>query len=181
MRLGAYIHGETASGFRERIRQTKAATDAAYDSAVRILLQSIAADEQSAALVIATHNEASVVSAVSTMEELGLQPDHPNVHFAQILGMADHLTYALGLGTKHTSTSARKITAPTMATDEEDTGSDKGRVSDSYNVAKLLVYGDFDQVLPWMLRRLQENQDVLGAAARERSLLWRELRRRWFG
>merc|ERR1711898_31842 len=64
---GAYIHGETVDGFRERIRPTKAATDAAYDAAVRSILQSIAADDQSAAVVIATHNEASVVSAVSTM------------------------------------------------------------------------------------------------------------------
>ena len=134
---------------------------------MRSLLTSIADDEQSAAIVIATHNEASVVSAVSTMAELGLPPDHSSVHFAQILGMADHLTYALGLGTTTASTSGARGTSSS--------------VLDSHNATKLLVYGDFDQVLPWMLRRLQENQDVLGAAARERSLLWCELRRRRFG
>jgi hypothetical protein len=134
---------------------------------VRSLLTSIAGDEKSAAIVIATHNEASVVSAVSMMKQLGLPPDHSGVHFAQILGMADHLTYALGLGTTAASSSSGRSTASSAP--------------GSHNVTKLLVYGDFDQVLPWMLRRLQENQDVLGAAARERSLLWRELRRRRFG
>jgi hypothetical protein len=176
---GAYIFGETDSGFRERIRPTKAATDAAYDAAVRSLLTSIADDKQSAAIVIATHNEESVVSAVSTMKELGLPPDHPSVHFAQILGMADHLTYALGLGTTTESTSGAESSSSSVATSQKDVES--GSVPGSHNVTKLLVYGDFDQVLPWMLRRLQENQDVLGAAARERSLLWRELRRRRFG
>jgi hypothetical protein len=170
---GAYIHGETQDGFRDRIRPSKADTDAAYDSAVRSLLESIAADAGSAAVVIATHNEASVVSAVEAMEALSLEPDHPNVHFAQILGMADHLTYALGLGT--TPAAAAEV-ASSSSSSSSSAAAASGTAT--HNATKLLVYGDFDQVLPWMLRRLQENQDVLGAAARERSLLWRELRRR---
>ena len=114
-----------------------------------------------------------------------MAPDHRNVHFAQILGMADHLTYALGLGTTSSSESAPRNTESSTANGQKDRGSSDNcggvDVLDSHNVTKLLVYGDFDQVLPWMLRRLQENQDVLGAAARERSLLWRELWRRLFG
>ena len=147
-------------------------------------MESIGEDEQSAAVVIATHNEASVVSAVSAMRELGVPPNHLNVHFAQILGMADHLTYALGLGTTASSESAPRNTQSSTVDGHKDCGSGDNvgvDVLDSHNVTKLLVYGDFDQVLPWMLRRLQENQDVLGAAARERSLLWRELWRRRFG
>ena len=105
--------------------------------------------------MVATHNESSVRRAVAKMAEVGLPPAHTHVHFAQILGMADHLTYALGLGTQ------------------------EGEAT--HNSNKLLVYGDFDEVLPWMLRRLQENQDVLGAAARERALLWREVGRRLSG
>ena len=170
---GAYIHGETQDGFRDRIRPSKADTDAAYDSAVRSLLESIAADAGSAAVVIATHNEASVVSAVEAMEALSLEPDHPNVHFAQILGMADHLTYALGLGTTPAAAAAVGAT-----TEVASSSAAAASGTATHNATKLLVYGDFDQVLPWMLRRLQENQDVLGAAARERSLLWRELWRR---
>jgi hypothetical protein len=99
-------------------------------------------------VVVATHNEASVCRAVNVMQQLELPAAHPQVHFAQILGMADHLTYALGTAA-----------AP-------------------YNATKLLVYGQYGEVLPWLLRRLQENQDVLGSAKRERKLLWAELARR---
>ena len=134
--------GATAAGRRGYIQATKSDTDAAYDAAVASLLEAIAADEASCAIVVATHNEPSVRRAVAKMAEVGLPPAHTHVHFAQILGMADHLTYALGLGTQ------------------------EGEAT--HNSNKLLVYGDFGEVLPWMLRRLQENQDVLGAAARER-------------
>ena len=47
-----------------------------------------------------------------------------------------------------------------------------------YNALKLVPYGAFDELLPWLLRRLEENSSILGAAAEERPLLRRELRRR---
>ena len=43
---------------------------------------------------------------------------------------------------------------------------------------KLVPYGSFDEILPWLLRRLEENQDALGACATERPLLRAELARR---
>ena len=80
------------------------------------------------------------------MDSLGLRPDHPRVHVAQILGMADDLTLTVGLR--------------------------------GYNALKLVPYGRFDEVMPWLLRRLEENQDALGAAADERPLLRGEVGRR---
>ena len=130
---GAYIFGETAAGFGDRIQPTKADTDAAYDSAIKSVLSAIAEEEASAAVVIATHNEQSVRSAVGVMDALGVPADHPHVHFAQILGMADHLTYALGLGTSSVGSSAQNVGAAAPPT---------------HNAMKLLVYGDFDEVLP---------------------------------
>ena len=50
-----------------------------------------------------------------------------------------------------------------------------------YNALKLVPYGAFDELLPWLLRRLEENSSILGAAAEERPLLRRELRRRVLG
>mmetsp|Transcript_27902 Transcript_27902/g.91003 ORF Transcript_27902/g.91003 Transcript_27902/m.91003 type:complete len:432 (-) Transcript_27902:90-1385(-) len=50
-----------------------------------------------------------------------------------------------------------------------------------YNALKLMPYGHFDEVLPWLLRRLEENQDALGAAGEERPLLRHEMRRRLLG
>jgi len=32
-----------------------------------------------------------------------------------------------------------------------------------YNAHKLVLFGDFSEVFPWLLRRLDENQDVMGA------------------
>jgi hypothetical protein len=46
------------------------------------------------------------------------------------------------------------------------------------NALKLVPFGHFSQVLPWLLRRLEENQDALAAAATERPLLRGELQRR---
>ena len=47
-----------------------------------------------------------------------------------------------------------------------------------FNALKLVPYGELQQVLPWLLRRLDENQDALGASAAERPLLRQEVRRR---
>ena len=49
------------------------------------------------------------------------------------------------------------------------------------NAHKLVPYGAFEEVLPWLLRRLDENNDALAAAAIERPLLRAELRRRALG
>ena len=47
-----------------------------------------------------------------------------------------------------------------------------------YNACKLVPYGEFDELLPWMLRRLEENSDVVNAGQQEKYLLWKEVRRR---
>lgn len=49
---------------------------------------------------------------------------------------------------------------------------------DGYNSHKLVLYGDFDEVFPWLLRRLEENQDMLSAMASERHVLSSELESR---
>lgn len=71
------------------------------------------------------------------------------IHMAQILGMSDNVTYALGLA--------------------------------GYNVHKLVLFGDFFDIFPWLLRRLDENGDLLGAMATERTHLWRVIRHRLWG
>ena len=54
----------------------------------------------------------------------------------------------------------------------------------NYNANKLVLYGDFDEVFPWLLRRLDENRDMFGAAQQSRTLLVGEAGRRlraWTG
>ncbi|KAM3916869.1 hydroxyproline dehydrogenase [Leptodactylus fuscus] len=50
-----------------------------------------------------------------------------------------------------------------------------------YLVYKSIPYGSVDSVLPYLVRRAQENQSVLQGIRKERDLLRRELRRRLLG
>ena len=47
-------------------------------------------------MMVASHNQASVEAAVALMHDLDMHPTQSGVHFGQLLGMADHLTYTLG-------------------------------------------------------------------------------------
>ena len=47
-------------------------------------------------MMVASHNQASVEQAVALMHHLGIPPTSNQVHFGQLQGMADHLTYTLG-------------------------------------------------------------------------------------
>ena len=142
---GAYRTGETARD-RAVLQPSKAHTDAAYDDCAAMLLDEAIGAGAGASLLLATHNRPSAEKLADALRVSGAPLDHPRVHFAQILGMADDLTLSLGL--------------------------------EGFNAYKLVPYGAFDEVLPWLLRRLEENQDALGAAAAERPLLRSELRGR---
>lgn len=155
---GAYMHSEQKRARQMRhmpwkegaaplLLQRKEETDAAFDEAVKVLLEQIARDKSSAAVVIATHNRNSILGAVESMERLGLERDHRRVTFAQIMGMADNITLALG---QH-----------------------------GYNSHKLVLFGKFNELFPWLLRRLEENSDMLGAMSSEKHLIYTELRRRF--
>ena len=128
-------------------------THRCYDDAVDLLLRRRARrgngkNDPRTEVVIATHNEASVARAVRVMDEPDLAPNNDGVHFAQLYGMSDNLTFTLGRG--------------------------------GYNAFKYLSYGKVDEVVPYLVRRAQENGDVLGNAAKEMGLLREELGKRFF-
>ena len=50
--------------------------------------------------------------------------------------------------------------------------------SDHYNVAKYVPYGPVKEVLPYLIRRAQENTSVKGQTGRELSLIIKEKKRR---
>ena len=47
-------------------------------------------------LVVATHNQSSIEFVVDYMARNGIDPASGGIYFAQLLGMADHLTFSLG-------------------------------------------------------------------------------------
>lgn len=93
---GAYIHTETEHarqhGLPLPILDSKESTDVQYDAAIALLLRNIG----SAALVVATHNSASVEKAMSEMQRLAIDKSSTRVNFAQLMGMCEDLTLSLG-------------------------------------------------------------------------------------
>jgi proline dehydrogenase len=141
---GAYMEKEraraSAKGVASPIQPDKQSTDADYDAAVNFCISN------NIACIIATHNEKSNLAAVALMEEKGLPLNHPYVHFSQLYGMSDHITFNLA----------------------------KAGVS----VSKYLPFGPIADVIPYLMRRAQENSSVSGQTGRELGLIKKELRRR---
>jgi len=47
-----------------------------------------------------------------------------------------------------------------------------------FNANKLVLFGDFMEVFPWLIRRLDENRDMLGAAQQTQPFFLTEAKRR---
>ena len=143
---GAYLEKETDRAeemdYKNPMQPNKAATDRDYDAALTLCLDHI----DHVAVCAGTHNEASSRHLAKLMAERKLPPSHPNVFFAQLLGMSDNISFNLAHA--------------------------------GYNVAKYLPYGPVKAVLPYLIRRAEENTAVAGQASRETDLLKREIRRR---
>jgi proline dehydrogenase len=137
----------TAIGHESPLLASKEAVDANYDTNAINIIEHISKKQAAAPYIfVATHNTNSVDNCIDKMAQLGLDPKTSNIKFAQILGMSDHITFALA--------------------------------TRNFNAYKLACFGDFVQVYPWLLRRMQENQDIFGAMQTDRYLLWAELKRR---
>ena len=92
---GAYMEKERAraleEGYDSPIHDDKHGTDQDYDAAVEYCLKH--ADQVS--FVAGTHNESSTQKLVGMMYERRILPDNPHVHFSQLYGMSDNLSYVL--------------------------------------------------------------------------------------
>jgi len=92
---GAYMEKEIERaeelGYESPIQDSKEETDADYDAAVEYCLKYI--DEVS--MVAGTHNETSTQRLAQLMYERRIVPNHHHVHFSQLYGMSDNLSYVL--------------------------------------------------------------------------------------
>jgi proline dehydrogenase len=143
---GAYMEKErlraTEMNYASPIQPDKASTDRDYDEGVKLCLDHI----HNVSLIIATHNEESNLKATRILQEKNLPLDHTHVHFSQLYGMSDHITFNLAKA--------------------------------GCRVSKYLPFGPIEDVVPYLMRRAQENSSVAGQTSRELALIKKELERR---
>lgn len=143
---GAYMEKERTRasqfGYPSPIQQDKCFTDGDFNTAVEYCIDNI----ENIATVIATHNEYSNLRAAELMDTKGIAHNHPHIHFSQLYGMSDNITFNLAKA--------------------------------GYSVSKYLPFGPIRDVIPYLMRRAQENSSINGQTSREVILIRSELRRR---
>jgi len=143
---GAYMEKERAraaeKGYRSPIQPDKESTDKDYNDAVRFCIDHL----ENIAVIVASHNEYSNLLTTQLLDEKGYPHNHPHVHFSQLYGMSDNITFNLAKA--------------------------------GCSVSKYLPFGPIKDVVPYLMRRAQENTSVGGQTGRELSLIKKELRRR---
>lgn len=143
---GAYMEKERTraqqEGYPSPIQKDKDSTDLDYNNAVRFCVEHM----DTIGFVVATHNEASSLYAAELLDQKGIAHHHPHVHFSQLYGMSDNITFNLA--------------------------------KEGYRVSKYLPFGPIRDVIPYLMRRAQENSSVKGQTGRELSLIHQELERR---
>lgn len=143
---GAYMEKERQRAlemnYPSPINDTKQATDDEYNAALEFSID----PANNMYIVVGSHNEYSNLYAVELMEKYGL-PLHTNhVHFSQLYGMSDNITFNLAKA--------------------------------GCWVSKYLPFGPIKDVIPYLMRRAQENSSVSGQTGRELLLIKKELKRR---
>ena len=144
---GAYMDKERKRaldlGYPSPIQPNKESCDNDYNEAVAFCVDHL----DSIALIVASHNEYSNLYCTKLLDEKGLSHDHPHVHFSQLFGMSDNITFNLA--------------------------------KFGCRVSKYLPFGPIKDVIPYLMRRAQENSSVAGQTGRELGLIEKELKRRF--
>jgi proline dehydrogenase len=143
---GAYMEKERRRaeemGYPSPVQPDKESTDRDYNEGLEFSI--LHADR--IALIVASHNEQSNLYAVQLLRERGLALNHPHIHFSQLYGMSDNITFNLAKA--------------------------------GCAVSKYLPYGPIRDVIPYLMRRAQENSSVSGQTGRELGLIRKEMKRR---
>lgn len=92
---GAYMEKEREralmNGYDSPIQNTKEDTDKDYNLAVTYCLQHI----EGVSFIVASHNEYSNLLAANYLIDNQIAKNHPHVHFSQLYGMSDDITFNL--------------------------------------------------------------------------------------
>lgn len=143
---GAYMEKErnraAEMNYPSPIQPDKESCDKDYNAAVEFCIDHI--DRTS--VIVASHNEYSNLFTTQLLDKKGLPHNHPHVHFSQLYGMSDNITFNLA--------------------------------KSGCSVSKYLPFGPIKDVIPYLMRRAQENSSVSGQTGRELILIKKELQRR---
>ena len=143
---GAYMEKERARAVEKNypspIQPDKEATDRDYNAAVEFCIDHI----DHIACIVASHNDFSNLQATVLLKKKGHPFNHPHIHFSQLYGMSDHITFNLAKG--------------------------------GCSVSKYLPFGPIEDVVPYLMRRAEENSSLSGQTGKELALINRELVRR---
>ncbi len=92
---GAYMEKErkraAAFNYPSPIQSGKIDCDADYNEAIQFAVSNI----EHLAVVIASHNEKSNQMATDWIDASSVAHDHPHIHFSQLFGMSDNITFNL--------------------------------------------------------------------------------------
>lgn len=171
---GAYMATEPASACCD----CKDETDKMYDGVIDALLKrkyndilrpapgSEGKQIPEIAVMLATHNHASIRKALNIRKEQSLN-GAPLVEcsYAQLQGMADEISCELVQASQATAAAARR--------------EDGKALFDKPKAFKCATWGTLEQCMNFLLRRASENQDAAGRTADTRKAMGRELMRRW--
>lgn len=143
---GAYMEKERARakkfGYPSPIQLDKLSSDKDYDAALAFCVEHL----DRIFVMVASHNEHSSLYAVKLLGELNHPINHPHIHWSQLYGMSDNITFNLAKA--------------------------------GCSVSKYLPFGPITDVIPYLMRRAQENTAVRGQTGRELKLLQLEKSRR---
>jgi proline dehydrogenase len=143
---GAYMEKERARAeaqhYPSPIQENKEATDRDYNEAVVFCVDHIA----HISAIIASHNEYSNEYTTRLLLERQLPFNHKHIHFSQLYGMSDNISFNLA--------------------------------SAGCSVSKYLPFGPIEEVVPYLMRRAEENSSLNGQTGRELALIRKELKRR---
>lgn len=143
---GAYMDKERQRaadmGYPSPIQADKESSDRDYNASIEFCIDHL----DHISLIVASHNEYSNLVTTQLLDKKGLPHNHPHVHFSQLYGMSDNITFNLA--------------------------------KSNCSVSKYLPFGPIKDVIPYLMRRAQENSSVSGQTGRELGLIKKELERR---
>jgi len=143
---GAYMEKERRRAeemeYPSPIQPDKASCDRDYNDAIAFCIEHL----DRISMIVATHNEESNMLTTELLDKKGIPHNHPHIHFSQLYGMSDNITFNLAKA--------------------------------GFSVSKYLPFGPIKDVVPYLMRRAQENSSMSGQTGRELGLIKKELERR---